>query len=88
MGNGGRHFNGKLQQHNTQLRGVAFGQGEWVDKMKDLTGQIDIAFRPVVSEFRGFQKVELHLMDWRHSQSVPKPHVELTESALPMGHKR
>ncbi len=74
MGPGGRHFSGKMRQHNTTIRSIAFGQGEWVEKMKDLSINIDIAFRPVVSEFRGFQKVELQLTDWRPSQIVPAPH--------------
>jgi hypothetical protein len=29
---------------------------------------LDVAFRPVINEFRGRQSVELHLVDWRRTE--------------------
>jgi single-stranded-DNA-specific exonuclease len=65
MGNGDRHMSGKLSQHGVALRCVAFGQGDWVDQLVSTPGPIDIAYRPVINDFRGRRSVELHLVDWR-----------------------
>ena len=47
------------------LRSVAFGQGDWAEELVQLQGPFDIAYRPVINEFRGRRNVELHLVDWR-----------------------
>jgi single-stranded-DNA-specific exonuclease len=65
IGNGGHHLALKLTQYGVTFRAVAFGGGDWIDEMADLTEPIDIAFRPVINTFRGRQNVELHLVDWR-----------------------
>lgn len=66
MGDSGRHMSLQLIQHGHRMRGVAFGQAEeWLPEMSAVTGKVDLAFRPVINEFRGFRKVELHLVDWR-----------------------
>ena len=49
------------------LRAVAFGQGEWAEDLTELQGHIDIAYRPVINEFRGRRSVELQMVDWRPS---------------------
>ncbi|MBL8829463.1 MAG: single-stranded-DNA-specific exonuclease RecJ [Planctomycetaceae bacterium] len=67
MGEGGRHLSFKLRQGQTGIRGVAFGAGEWLDALQQHDGPVDIAFRPVINEFRGNRKVELQLTDWRVS---------------------
>lgn len=67
MGGGDRHFTGKLQQHGTQLRAVAFGQGDWADELAQISQPLDVAYRPVINEFRGRQSVEIQLVDWRVS---------------------
>jgi hypothetical protein len=37
-----------------------------LDKLQQLGDQpIDLAFRPVINEHRGFKTVEVHLVDWR-----------------------
>ena len=68
MGGGGRHLSASFQQHGVQLRGVAFGQGDWTEELDQLTEPIDIAYRPVINEFRGRRSVEIHLVDWRPAQ--------------------
>ena len=65
MGGGDRHLAVKLKQQNVRLRSVAFGRGEWADALANVSGPIDIAYRPVINEFRGRRNVELHLVDWR-----------------------
>ena len=67
MGGGERHLSVRLQQHRKTMRAVAFGQGEWADELAQLEGKIDVAYRPVISEFNGLSRIELHLVDWRRS---------------------
>ena len=68
MGGGDRHLSVNFEQHGVQLRAVAFGQGDWAEELDQLTGPIDIAYRPVINEFRGRRSVEMHLIDWRPAQ--------------------
>ena len=44
---------------------MAFGGGDWADELAAVDGPLDVAFRPVINDFRGRQSVELHLVDWR-----------------------
>ena len=67
MGGGERHLSAKISQHGVTLRSVAFGQGDWAEELAQLPGPFDIAYRPVINEFRGRRNVELHLVDWRSS---------------------
>lgn len=79
MGKTGRHLSVNFQQHHTRMRAVAFGQAEhWLAELTACTENcatpIDIAFRPVINEFRGFRKVELQLVEWRRSESALVAH--------------
>jgi single-stranded-DNA-specific exonuclease len=81
LGQTGRHLSVQLSQHGKLMRGVAFGQAEeWLPELATCCTPIDLAFRPVINEYRGFRKVEIHLVDWRAQQSsgqpgtVPAPH--------------
>lgn len=65
IGSGGRHLSMKLAQHGVTLRAVAFGGGEWAEKLAAVHRPLDVAFRPVINTFRGRRTVELHLVDWR-----------------------
>ncbi len=53
MGQGDRHFTGRFVQQGTTIRGVAFGQAEWVTPLTEHRGPIDIAFRPIINEYNG-----------------------------------
>jgi single-stranded-DNA-specific exonuclease len=64
IGNG-HHLALRLSQHGVTLRAVAFGGGEWSQELTELAQPIDVAFRPVINDFRGRRNVELHLVDWR-----------------------
>ncbi len=65
IGGGGRHLALKFSQHGMQMRGVAFGGGDWADEMTAVGQPLKIAFRPYINEFRGRRTVELQLADWR-----------------------
>jgi single-stranded-DNA-specific exonuclease len=66
LGDSGRHLSLQLTQHGCRMRAVAFGQAEeWLPKLEQVQTPIDLAFRPVINEFRGFRKVEMQLVDWR-----------------------
>ncbi len=67
MGNGERHLSLRLAQSSVELRAVAFGQGDWCDPLNECAGPIDVAFRPVISEYGGYRRVEMQLVDWRPS---------------------
>jgi single-stranded-DNA-specific exonuclease len=49
------------------MRAVAFGWGEAADEIAGVQGDLDIAFKPVINEYRGRRSVEMHLVDWRPS---------------------
>ena len=69
MGKGERHVTLSLKQHGITLRAVAFNRPEWVAQLTMLDQPIEIAYRPVINEFRGRRSVELQLADWRLPES-------------------
>jgi len=73
LGNSERHLSVKLIQHQVTLRAIAFGHGEWFDDLAALEGPIDIAYRPVINDFRGRRTVEIHLVDYRPTQKPGLP---------------
>ena len=70
IGADGRHLSLKLSQHGVTLRAVAFGGGEWADELAAATDPVDVAFRPVINNFRGRHNVELHLVDWKGGDRI------------------
>ncbi len=70
MGSGDRHLTVKLRQGSKVVRAVAFSAGDWCDELNQAGGEIEIAYRPVINEFRGFRKVEIHLVDWRPATTM------------------
>ena len=87
LGSGERHMSGRFVQYGSVMRGVAFGQAEWIEPLNSHNGQIDIAFRPSINEFNGLKRVELQLLDWRVAKiPVNPPHTPkatATPSSLP-----
>lgn len=65
MGGGDRHLSVKLRQGTKVFRGVAFGNGKWCEPLNECEGPIEVAYQPVINEFGGFRRVEVHLVDWR-----------------------
>jgi single-stranded-DNA-specific exonuclease len=74
LGSSGHHIAMMLSQHGVTLRAVAFGGGDWADELTAANGPLDVAFRPVINDFRGRQSVELHLVDWRPTIGDNAPH--------------
>lgn len=68
IGAGERHLSIKLQHLGTAIRGVAFGKAEWADELQAVGGLLDVAYRPVINEFRGRRNVEIQLVDWRPAE--------------------
>ena len=67
MGGGDRHLSVQVKQDRNTMRAVAFGKSDWIPQLLEHQGTVDIAYRPVINEFRGYRKVELQLVDWRPS---------------------
>jgi single-stranded-DNA-specific exonuclease len=65
IGGGERHLALRLAQHGVALRGVAFGGGDWAGPLSEVGGQIAVAFRPIINNYRGRKSVELHVCDWQ-----------------------
>jgi single-stranded-DNA-specific exonuclease len=84
IGASGKTLSLQLSQFGKKMRAVAFGQAEeWLPKLESLEAEIDIVFRPVINDFRGFRKVEIQLTDWRvhdpasaSQNAAPKPHLQ------------
>ncbi len=70
MGTGDRHLTVTLRQGDKTIRAVAFSAGDWCDPLNATEGPIEIVYRPVINEFRGFRKVEVHLVDWRAAKNM------------------
>lgn len=70
MGSGDRHLTVRLKQGDRKIRGVAFGAGDWCDELNACEGPIEIAYRPVINEYRGYRSVEVHLVDWRPAKKL------------------
>jgi single-stranded-DNA-specific exonuclease len=82
LGAGERHMSARFVQYGSVMRGVAFGQAEWIVPMNAHQGQFDLAFRPSINEFNGMKRVELQLLDWRVAKIPPSgPHSTRTSSA-------
>ena len=47
------------------LRGVAFGKGDWADELAASTGTLNICFAAAINCFKGYENVELELIDWQ-----------------------
>lgn len=65
LGSGERHLAMKVMHCGTRLRGVAFGCGEWMPELSKHEGPFDIAYRPVINEYKGRRTVEVQIVDWR-----------------------
>ncbi len=65
MGEGDRHLDLRLRQHNVKLRAIAFGRGEWAEEIAAVNGPIAIGFTAAINRFMGRESVELKLEDWQ-----------------------
>lgn len=69
MGADGSHLSLQLEQHGAKIRAVAFGKGEWAKELSQTGATFDFAFKPQINEYRGYRSVQLHLVDFRPSES-------------------
>jgi single-stranded-DNA-specific exonuclease len=67
IGGGERHLSLQIRQDHVKMRAIAFGGSEWAEELDWEAGVYDIAFRPIINEFRGRRSVELQIVDWRKS---------------------
>ncbi|QDU38503.1 Single-stranded-DNA-specific exonuclease RecJ [Maioricimonas rarisocia] len=65
MGGGDRHLSLRVKQHNKVLRAVAFGKGDWAEELEAHGGPISICFSAGLNSYRGYESVELQLIDWQ-----------------------
>ena len=65
MGEGDRHLNLRIRQHNVTMRAIAFGRGEWAQEIAAVGGPIAIGFTAGINHFNGRESVELMLEDWQ-----------------------
>jgi len=65
IGAGERHLSLRLAHCGNRMRAVAFGCGDWAPELVKHGGPIDIAYRPVINDYRGRRSVEVQLVDWR-----------------------
>lgn len=72
MGNGDRHLALKVRQAGKVLRAVAFGKADWAAELAESPGPLSVCFKAAINAFRGYENVELQLVDWQ-PQSVPAP---------------
>lgn len=73
MGADGQHFSATFLQDGIAFRGIAFGRGDWVDKMNEIFEKsamslFNIAFHVVLNTFAGRTKVELQIVDWNPAE--------------------
>jgi len=68
IGTNDRHISLRLKQQNTGMRCVAFGFADQAAELAATTAPLDIAYKPVINEFKGRQNVEVQLIDWRVSE--------------------
>ncbi|MEM9825242.1 MAG: single-stranded-DNA-specific exonuclease RecJ [Planctomycetota bacterium] len=69
MGAGDRHLRVRFAHGDKVFRAVAFGAASWVKELNETTEPIEIAYRPIINDWNGMRKVEIHLVDWRVSHS-------------------
>ncbi|MDM4018604.1 single-stranded-DNA-specific exonuclease RecJ [Roseiconus lacunae] len=80
MGSGDRHLTVRLDQGGKVIRGVAFGCGDWCEEMNECDGPIHVAYRPVINEFGGYRRVEVHLVDWKPAQHEARGSAPMAKS--------
>jgi single-stranded-DNA-specific exonuclease len=65
IGGGDRHLSLKVKQGNRVLRAVAFGKGECAAELEGCDGEIAICFKASINRYKGFESVDLQLVDWQ-----------------------
>lgn len=71
MGGGERHLSLRVRDGSKVLRAVAFGKGDWADEMVEaIHGPFSICFTANMNRYKGYETVELKLLDWQPSAQL------------------
>ncbi|MCA9080346.1 MAG: single-stranded-DNA-specific exonuclease RecJ [Planctomycetaceae bacterium] len=65
MGGGDRHLSLRVRQGQKVYRCIAFGKGDWADEINEVDGPLSICFTAGLNHYRGYESVELTLIDWK-----------------------
>ncbi|MCA9025139.1 MAG: single-stranded-DNA-specific exonuclease RecJ [Planctomycetaceae bacterium] len=65
MGGGERHLSLRVRQAGKVFRAVAFGKADWADELSAVDGPLALCFEANINRFRGYENVELRLLDWK-----------------------
>lgn len=65
IGTNGSHLSLRLSQGGAEFKGIAFGRGDAAEELAASNQPLNVAFRPIINDFRGRQNVEMQLVDWR-----------------------
>jgi single-stranded-DNA-specific exonuclease len=69
IGGGERHADFRVRQGGATVRAVAFGLGDRLEELMSQQGRCCLAFTPVINDWQGFRRVEMHVVDF---QAGPK----------------
>lgn len=67
VGKGENHISLRLKQGYTNLKAIAFGQGERFDELMEKDKSFDVAFTPRINDFNGYRSVQIEVVDFRVS---------------------
>lgn len=67
MGGGDRHLSLKVKQGQKVCRCIAFGRSDWADEIAAVPGPLNICFSASINRYKGYESVELRLIDWQPS---------------------
>ncbi len=70
IGKGERHLSLKVKAGSKVLRCVSFGKGYWAEEMSQIDGRLSICFSAGLNKYRGYETVELRLIDWQASAAT------------------
>jgi single-stranded-DNA-specific exonuclease len=66
---GANHLKLTIASGHTDFDVIGFGMAGALNELRDISGPIDIAFRPAISNWTGSPRVELQLCDFRPSET-------------------
>jgi single-stranded-DNA-specific exonuclease len=72
VGNGERHLQFRVRQHQREMKAIAFGMGENLEELMSAEGQCCLVFTPKINEWQGRRSVELEVKDFQ-----PGPQAQL-----------
>ena len=65
-----KHLDFRVRQGGTQMRAVAWNMADRIEELTAAGGDCCLAFTPVVNEWNGYRKLELHVTDFKPGKCV------------------